>query len=180
MEETIEIENQFNIERGELVAAKLFHRIGIAIEWRARNRSCPADRDPLLLRISTHTPADYWPGTYALSFPYEGIHLQIFYDRMQAVAQGSMLIALAGHAMAHEIAHVLEGAHMHSTGIMKRRFDSRDIQHMALDPLSFSPRDIILLHDGVQSRHVRLSELQRDRLDPPQVVGFTQDAAAVP
>lgn len=105
------------------------------------------------------TPADYRPGAYGCSWPDEGVHVEIFFDRMEHTVEGSLLAALIGHVMAHEIAHVLEGSDEHSGGVMKSRFNRRDMQKMSIAPLSFTATDRILLHDGLRDRQERIAAI---------------------
>jgi hypothetical protein len=56
---------------------------------------------------------------------------------------------LLGYVLAHETAHVLEGAGPHSDeGLMKARWNSRDFERMFLGQLQFAPEDVQRIRAG--------------------------------
>jgi hypothetical protein len=60
---------------------------------------------------------------------------------------------LLAHVLAHEIAHTLAVSDMHSsTGIMKARWDARDLAEMKGKSLSFTEPDIRMIQDGLDAR----------------------------
>ena len=61
-----------------------------------------------MIRITSDTPASRIAGGLAFALPYEGVHIQIFYDRVRAAEPLLPQVALA-HVLAHEITHVLQG-----------------------------------------------------------------------
>lgn len=144
------------LDRGEISADKILALAGLEIDWRNRRRSCPPQQDSIILNVTTNTPRDSFPGAYGMSLPFEGIHLNVFYDRIQRV-QPYQVVPLLGHVIAHEIVHILSGNDTHSaTGVMKRRWDLKDLQQMRIRPLPFSTFDILLLNLGIRDRHARL------------------------
>jgi hypothetical protein len=48
------------------------------------------------------------------TLPYEGTHIVIFYDRVQAAIAPGRVTTLLAHVMAHEVTHMLEGIPRHS------------------------------------------------------------------
>jgi hypothetical protein len=145
------------LERGEMSAGKILALIGLEIEWRNQRRSCPPERDPIILNVATNTPRDYFPRAYGTALPYEGIHISVFYDRIQRI-QPDQVVPLLGHVLAHEIVHILSGTDSHSeTGVMKRRWSQSDLEQMLIRPLPFSSFDISLLNFGIRDRHARIA-----------------------
>jgi len=64
---------------------------------------------------------------------------------------------LLGHVLAHEIGHILQGTDRHSeTGLMKARWDSREIMAMDWKPLSFTADDVVLIRIGMATREAHL------------------------
>jgi hypothetical protein len=70
-----------------------------------------------------------------------------------ALFGGATIVLLAifafamGPVLAHEICHILEGIPRHSgSGLMKARFDWRDMIEMRGGGLKFAPDDEVLLH----------------------------------
>lgn len=149
--------NHLIIGQGEAVASQLFRRIGIGVAWHNAPSACPEEREPVLVRVWTHTPSDYHRGASGVSRPYDGVHVEIFYDRMESAVADSMLTGLVGHVLAHEIAHVLGGTEAHSSGVMQAYFSREDIRRMTLVPLRFPEAYIIVLRDGLRTRHERLA-----------------------
>jgi hypothetical protein len=161
LENRIRVEDAVVLEHAELIANQIFSRIGLRIEWHNYGQPCPTDNDPVLIRINNQTPLDYWPGAFGISMPFEGFHVEIFYDRIRVRAQGNMLSALTGHVLAHEITHILEGTNAHTRGVMNRQFTASDMETMSMHPLEFSQMDILLLRNGISSRRSHLAEIRR-------------------
>jgi len=124
----------------------------------ARNQ--PRDpRDYLVLRMVRDVPERALPGALGISFPdaLTGVHASIFYDRIERVSKtGDVALAtMLGHAMAHELGHVLLGSTEHSAGgIMKARWGKSDYQQASMGLMTFSA----LERNAIQKRTaVRLS-----------------------
>ena len=138
------------------VASKMFAGIGVMIEWRRDWRSCPAEG--ILLRFSTNTPEKRLPGALAYALPYEGVHIDVFYDRVQKMVDSTTMPFLVAHVLVHEITHILQGISRHSnTGIMKANWTGGDFGEMTYKPLPFAPVDIELLYRGLHARASRLA-----------------------
>lgn len=152
--------NQLMIGQAELIAARVFQQIRIRLQWHNFPSACPEEQEPIRVRVWAHTPPDYHRGASGTPWPYGGIHAEIFLDRMQDSFEGSILTALVGHVLAHEIAHVLGGTDGHSTGVMQPSFSPEDLRKMTLAPLRFSESFIIVLQDGIRTRHERLTEIK--------------------
>lgn len=148
------------IEFAEHLASSLFHRSGVSIEWRDQ---VPPDglqlyiEQPVVIRLISGIPSDYNPRVMAEALPYEGFHIRVFTDRVNA-HDPDLVPYLLGHVLAHEIAHMLEGTGRHSTsGIMKRAWSRSDYKAMQNRAFSFAREDIQLIHDGLAWRRERLS-----------------------
>jgi hypothetical protein len=79
---------------------------------------------------------------YSLPDAQSGAQATVFYDRIEALGRlaGISVATLLGHAMAHEIGHVLLGTTEHSSdGIMKARWGKADYQRAAMGFLEFTP-----------------------------------------
>jgi hypothetical protein len=116
-------------------ATRLFRAAGIRIAWERPSSEAPEDRgidmtSPacqrsdnhryIVVRLQRRTPANICVGAlgFALPFAHTGAHVSIFYDRVEALVQSVNIAAyvILGHAMAHEIGHVLLGSSEHSEG----------------------------------------------------------------
>jgi hypothetical protein len=148
------------LDRGEMSAGKILALVGLEIEWRNQRRSCPPEQDPIILKVTTNTPKDYFPRAYGTALPFEGTHISVFYDRIQRI-RPDQVVPLLGHVLAHEIVHVLSGTDVHSeTGVMKRRWSQSDLEEMVIRPLPFSSLDILLLNFGIRDRHARIATIR--------------------
>jgi hypothetical protein len=145
------------LPRAELIASKMFAPIGVKLVWRLQH-SCPAG-DTIQVRISVKTPANEFPGVLARALPYEGVHIVVFYDRINHSAGGDVCALVLAHVLVHEITHVLESIDRHSeSGVMKAHWTDADYARMRAKPLPFTGWDIQLIHKGLESRGVRLAE----------------------
>jgi len=91
----------------------------------------------------------------AYAFPYEGVHIEVFYDRIDYGAP-DVRTALLAHVLVHEITHILQGVSRHSdNGVMKARWDASDRAGMVRIPLAFEPQDVVLIHEGLKARAAR-------------------------
>jgi hypothetical protein len=137
--------------RAQIMASRMFDGIGVTTEWHGEH-SCPARRD-IVISLTSHTPEDYLPGALAQALPYEGIHIRVFYDRVQKLAHPRVVPNLLAHVLVHEITHLLEGINRHSqSGVMKALWDKQDFQAMVSKPLPFAPEDVQLIYAGIERR----------------------------
>jgi len=125
--------------------------------------ACPAGA--LQINLSKSTPVTLKPGAMAYALPYEGSHIVVFLDRVQAVAVVRQRVLLA-HVFVHEITHILEGVSRHSeTGVMMAHWNSSDYRTMTLAPLPFAAVDVELIKRGLENREKTLanSKTAQDR-----------------
>ena len=104
----------------------------------------PDTRDYLVVRIVRGFPARALPGALGYSSPdaKAGAQATVFYDRIEPLGQSGVISVpvLLGHAMAHEIGHVLLGTTEHSAdGVMKARWGKPDYQRAAMGFMEFTP-----------------------------------------
>ena len=133
-------------------ASKIFAEIGVRIDWLPHTRDCDAI-EGIVVSLSDETPATKYPGAWAYARPYEGIHIEVFYDRMQKKMGNAGAPRLLAYVLAHEITHILQGVDRHSeTGIMKAFWDEGDYFDMGRGRLKFTPSDIRLIRLGLDAR----------------------------
>jgi hypothetical protein len=87
----------------------------------------------------------------------------VFYYRVEELARGRSLSAAdsLGHAMAHEIGHLLLGTNSHSpTGLMRARWDRSDLLRAATGWLIFTDDESERLRAEVRSRQQESGVLQ--------------------
>jgi hypothetical protein len=157
------------LNRAEKEARRIFYEIGIQTEW----RECPvssvenfSDCQPNLgpaylnLRIvpqfdSTGTPFRNTDLGFALPTEEGGIHASVFYHRVQKIAEAGLVSQpqILGHALAHEIGHLLLGSNSHSpTGLMRADWGEGDLKKASLELLRFSRDEAGRLRAAVSAR----------------------------
>ena len=91
------------------------------------------------------------------------MNASVFYDRIERLHKSAEidLPILLGHALAHEIGHVLLGTKDHSaTGILKPRWSKADFEVPAIRRLSFTPEQSQRMRDEVLRRSAQLPETE--------------------
>jgi hypothetical protein len=140
--------------RAKACASQRLAQAGIALEW----HDGPPDRDagPEVIGITVvaEAPREYDSASrrdaLAAARPYATgpMRIQVFYDRLMAYGRncGGHGSVVAGHVLAHEIGHVLEGVARHSqTGLMRARWSVDDMWQMMRQGLPFAREDLYLM-----------------------------------
>jgi len=183
---SIRLYDQAQVPTGVLHAAtveasRLFRAADIQTTWEqpgveapadrgidmSENRSTtvrPADERPyVVVRLVRGMPASALPGAlgFALPLARTGAHVTIFSDRVEALARSGNAAGpvILGHALAHEIGHVLLGSSAHTTGgLMQARWNAASWHLASAGLLAFGPAEVARLGTGVaqfQARHPR-------------------------
>ncbi len=149
----IESGNTWESELAQLTAKKVFAEIGVTVKFHKEGK-CPANREGMIrIHLNTGVPAERFPGALAYTKPYEGIHIEVFADRIRKMVFAPKMHALLAHVLVHEITHILQGVNRHSErGIMKAKWEQEDFQKMGWKPLTFTEHDIRLIHLGLEAR----------------------------
>ena len=150
--------NLTEASQARMIASKLFQPAGVKLEVLSGQRSCEGQRDQVIvIGLSTNTPKHLLPGALAYAREFEGVHIQVFYDRIANGTHSPQLRPyLLAYVIVHEIAHVLEGIDRHSdSGIMKANWDAREHDLMLRSKLPFAEKDVALIHEGLAARAAR-------------------------
>jgi hypothetical protein len=133
-------------------ASTLFRSAGVKLDWHT-SRACQSQSDQsIMVTLSTDTPKTFHPGALAYALPYEGVHIQVFYDRI-AQSTPELLPHLLALVVVHEVTHILQGIDRHSaSGIMKAQWSTYDFTLMKRDQLRFTDFDVDMIHDGLAKR----------------------------
>jgi hypothetical protein len=151
----------------EGVASGMFAKAGLRINWRTGQPKAYEAELPILIDVTSNTPATFHRGALAYAHEFEGVHIRVFYDRVENAHRPGATAMLMAHVLVHEITHVLEGTDRHSQqGVMKGQWTSDDLVQMAYKPLPFDPVDVLLIRRGLASR-VRASRKAQLGLVPP-------------
>ena len=141
--------------RAQALANEIFAGVGVKIDWRRGQPSRSQSRieKPIVVEMITDTPSELKPGALAFARPYEGVHINVFYDRVRAATEPELTPNVLAHVLVHEITHILQGTCRHSdTGVMKARWTHTDYMEMGQKPLSFTEEDVQLIKSGLAAR----------------------------
>jgi hypothetical protein len=134
------------------LANQMFAAIGVRLDWRSGEPPRTSSTRPIGIELTAHTSEKLLPGALAYALPYEGVHIRVFYDRIERVVPGLSAVVLA-HVLVHETAHILEGIYRHSdSGVMKADWTKQDHLQMGVEVLSFAPEDVKLIRLGLAAR----------------------------
>ena len=139
----------------EGIADRMFATAGVRIEWRGHSpEGGPPRGGALAIGLASNTPEHLLPGALAFARVYEGVHIDVFCDRLDRMAPGSkMAVPLLAHVLVHEITHMIQGIDRHSeSGVMKSCWTASDYAEMMSTPLPFTPQDIQLIRLGLAAR----------------------------
>jgi hypothetical protein len=141
------------------IASRMLRRIGVTLIW-VHSKSCPPDA--IHITLTSTTPDALRPGELAYALPYEGTHIRVFRDRIEAY-QPALVPHLLAYVLVHEIIHILQGCSRHSeSGVMKAHWDGADFAQMLWGELSIAQEDIDLVRAGIEGR-ARLAAARRNR-----------------
>jgi hypothetical protein len=115
------------------------------------------DRAFVVVRVVRGVPATALPRALGFALPWaqNGVHVTMFYDRIEEVALSVPpgVARILGNALAHELGHVLLGSAQHSqNGIMKAVWSKADYRYLAARPLEFLPHEAVVLREEVSRR----------------------------
>jgi hypothetical protein len=137
-------------------ASRMFAAAGITLQWRGMGRS-PLPADAIVVDMVQQGAESRCPGALACAAVYEGVHIQVFFDRMQQVVPKNVVPALLAHVLVHEITHILQGASRHSeNGVMKATWGAKDYAQMSRKALTFTDTDVLLIRRGLVARQAML------------------------
>jgi hypothetical protein len=133
-------------------ASSLFLSAGVKLEWHSEISFCKGNVNAMVVSLMTSTPKTFHPGALAYALPYEGVHIEVFYDRI-AQADPELVPSLMANVIVHEITHILQGIDRHSaSGVMKAVWDSSDYTLMKRGMLRFTAIDVEMIRDGFAAR----------------------------
>jgi len=115
--------------------------------------ACPASR--LAVRIISEIAANLANTSVGVALTEGGIYATIFYPRVNKYAQEGIAShsQILGHAIAHEMGHLLLGPAPHTRfGIMHGEWTAADLQGMAMGAFHFSPQQSALLRQTAMQR----------------------------
>ena len=144
--------NAAALGRAEATATQILAQANVRLEWRDSLSRCTKDGSGIVFTFSQETPANVHPGALAYALPFEGTHVVLFYDRVLTTARSGQVPYVAGHVLAHEIVHILQGVDQHSdSGVMKARWVPSDFADMQRG-LKLTQGDVGMIENGLVAR----------------------------
>ena len=169
------------LDEAQAVAARIFERVGIESSWQEHRATAAVSEtiaNTLRTRNEVHITMHVVPRSMAARLAPSRICLglsvvpggnkrgdmaYVFYHRVEELARARNLSAAEslGHAMAHEIGHLMLGTNSHSpTGLMRARWDRSDLLRAATGWLIFTDDESERLRAEVRSRQQESGVLQ--------------------
>lgn len=172
------------LAHAETQAANVFAKAGVKIVWleyplEAGVVASLAVSQPqrtgweVALGILPQSMAERAPASHeALGFALPcfagapGCYAQVFYQRVEELARGGEVFVhrthILGHAMAHEIGHLLLGDNSHApAGIMRADWQREDLRYAARGMLLFTPEQAELIRTEVMARTAEQEQISR-------------------
>ena len=162
------------LQNSELSAANILRKAGIDTMW----IECPIEtaesiapaacqqairQTEIVLRILPHFASGsrlYRDATLGFSIvspgSEAGTYAGVFFDRVETLAKGGVALPaeILGHAIAHEIGHLLLRSNQHSSvGIMRARWNQEDLRRASQGSLLFTTRQSELIRTEVGIRY---------------------------
>jgi hypothetical protein len=166
--------DQATVAYAEKEAARILRDAGVETHWsdcpvadvRAeRNPVCGKPETPselvmrIVARFSGDAQGDSGPATLGMAVvlekPRHGTLAAVSFHRVSAMTARKQVAPymVLGHAMAHEIGHLLLGIPTHSqNGLMRAAWNSTDLQRAALGKLRFSREESESIRAAVRER----------------------------
>lgn len=155
------------LKQAKAEASRIFVQVGTDLEWvdcplnpeeAELNPICRGQLDPtnMVVRIQPRFRAaaanffDVTLGFAPLVEGERGSYASVFYDRVEALAQGGefSLALILGHAIAHEIGHMLLRTMRHShAGLMRAHLGRDELKLARVGQLLFSPSQGALIRE---------------------------------
>jgi hypothetical protein len=156
---TICFETRATPEAGlaQVIAGKMFANIGIKTVWKEEH-TCPATGSGMIhiTLVTKRSRTHFRPGVLAFALPFEGVHINVFVDRLRKMVDPNNMPSFLAHVLAHEITHILQGTNEHSDeGVMKANWSPKDIADMRFKPLDFTAKDISMIKLGLEAWALR-------------------------
>jgi hypothetical protein len=146
-------------DRARIVVTGIYSEIGVGVIWRSAVSAPPGcSKKPLhrqiVVNLAADTPRGVGDGVFAYSNPYAAVGpcVTLLANRFEygLFTNPTTTGVLVGHALAHEIGHVLEGISRHSeTGLMKERWSPNEVRGMRDRWLHFEDYDKRLILEGL-------------------------------
>jgi hypothetical protein len=140
---------------GKVLASGIFDQIGVRLVWHNGELPASSASQPVFSIRTLEHPLESATSTALASARIvgaSGTEITIYKDRLQRFLSDNASLGgvAAGYVLAHELAHVMQGAARHSeSGILKANWSRQDFQAMVFHKLAFTQLDVELIHRGL-------------------------------
>jgi hypothetical protein len=153
------------LARAERDAGRALGYAGISVAWIEIDTKLPTSLplEAIVLRIEPEAGPKHNPKALgvALAPGPGGVYASIFFDRIRESAAdpvlsttGAGLVSLMGHAIAHEIGHLLLGQNSHARhGLMSGDWTVSDLRSLAKGQFNFRPDEAKKMRSEVARRN---------------------------
>jgi len=168
---TVQVYNWAHVAPMTLTAAeaegtRIFREAGVGVLWLncplspSEAKKSPICAEPcpwgrLVVRIVYDVPAGFGTTSLGVALSDTGIYASVFYQRVDEFAKEGIAThsQILGHAIAHEIGHLLLDLRGHATfGIMRGQWSAQDLRSASMGALLFSSRESALIRDAATRR----------------------------
>jgi len=164
--------SQYVLTQATQVANRAFAVAGISVQWHVCEPSCDENSGPPRYIVGIAGPNVQPRSSGALGFAMleagDGDRAVVSLPRLELFANstGLALPVAMGHAIAHELGHLITRSARHSYGIMSARWDLAGVARMQQDSLRFAAEDVEKMQKNLKARHpsVRLASSNRPEL----------------
>lgn len=137
----------------ETMASSVLRLTGVRLEWRHRHLPHNYQGNPIAVELTDRPASDHPSDAIGFASTADGVHIQVFYDRIKESVSEGAVPTLMAYTLAHEIGHLLEGFGRHSeSGIMKAHWTEADIRRMLAGSFDWAPEDVVLIRRGFADR----------------------------
>jgi hypothetical protein len=156
---TVQACNSAGVEARTLLAAeretsRIFRDAGVTVAW----LNCPSSIEPCPEHLLAITIGNVAPERYtntSVGVALGEARATIFFPRVREYAKVGIATdaQILGHAMAHEMGHLLLGEASHSRfGLMRAQWTADELQRMAMGSLVFRPEQSALIRQELLRR----------------------------
>jgi hypothetical protein len=156
-------------------ATRIFRATGVVVSWLNCPLSIPeAEANPICIepcppsrfavRINSEMPVNLAKTSLAVALSESGIYATIYYPRVDEYTKAGSAThsQILGHAMAHEMGHLLLGPVPHARfGIMRGEWTAEDLQSITMGAFLFSPHQSALIRQAAMRRMEARERLRR-------------------
>jgi hypothetical protein len=161
-------------KEAQAIASRIFRRVGIEVRWMdcslaedgtlaSQECTAPFETNTVILRLVPTSPAtrvQFGRNTLGIAAQAETgteASASVFHDRVKQLANVWRVsrVVVLGHAMAHEIGHLLLGTGSHSpSGLMRAHWSRKHLTRAAEGNLLFSSQQSEAIKTEVLKRRV--------------------------